>query len=88
METNAKHTVALENKSDLMMSGVCEVISYDEGYMELSLGEGGVSVEGEGLRITEFDSARGILTAHGTVSAIIYTDRAQKKRGLFGRKGA
>ena len=86
MEQNEKHTVRLENRNDLVMSGICEVLSYDDGYMELALAEGGVTVEGEGLRITEFDSARGLLSASGTVSAVIYNDRVQKKRnGLFGR---
>ena len=87
MEQGEKHTVRLENRSDITMSGICEVLSYDDGYMDLALEEGGVTVEGEGLRITEFDSSRGTLTACGTVFAVIYTDRTPKKRrGLFGRK--
>ena len=87
MEASGKHTVRLEDRSDLVMTGVVEVISYDDGYIELLLDEGGVTVEGEGLRITQFDSERGLLTARGTVDAVIYTDRTQKKRrGLFGRQ--
>ena len=87
MEQSEKHTVRLENRSDLTMSGICEVLSYDDGYMDLMLEDGGVTVEGEGLRITEFDSSRGILCACGTVSAVIYNDRTQKKRSmLFGRR--
>ena len=86
MEQTHSHTVRLENRSDLTMTGVSEVLSYDDGYMELALDEGGVTVEGEGLRITEFDSERRTLTAHGTVSSLTYTDRTARKRsGFFGR---
>ena len=86
MEQSEKHTVRLEERSDLTMSGITEVLSYDDGYMELLLEDGGVTVEGSGLRITEFDSARRLLKARGTVDAIFYTSGAQKKRGgLFRR---
>lgn len=87
MEQNDKHSVKLESRSDLVMTGVSEVLSYDDGYLELALCEGGVTVEGEGLRITEFDSGRKVLSAKGIVTAIVYSDSVAKKRpGLFGRR--
>ena len=86
MEQSGRHTVRLEDRSELTMTGIVEVLSYDDGYMELSLEDGGVTVEGEGLRITEFDSERRVLTARGAVVAVMYIDRAaKKKRGFFGR---
>lgn len=87
MEQNEKHSVRLEDRNDLVMSGIYEVLSFDEGFIELALEEGSLTVDGQGLRITEFDSEHHRLTAQGTVSAITYYDRAPKKSGgFFGRR--
>ena len=83
MEHTEKHTLHLENRSDLVITGVSEVLSFDEGFIDLSLGEGSLSVDGRELRISEFDSANGRLSVTGTVCALTYGDSAAKKTGGF-----
>lgn len=87
MDKMVKSTVAMTAREHLELTGITEVISFDETFVELLGEDGRMSVEGSGLRIAEFDSANSKLTIDGRISAISYFDdpRQGKKGGLFGK---
>ena len=68
-----KHTVTLEQKKNLTVSGVESVLSFSEAKISLALQNGErISVIGSGLKITGFSKTTGTFTAEGEVVGISY----------------
>ena len=70
----------------MSISGVCEVISFDEHAVNLRTVCGDLAIEGEGLHITVLNVAEGKGEITGKVNGVYYYDKNATKRGLFGRK--
>lgn len=81
---NTSHSVTLNCREQMNVSGVCEVVSFDECGVVLDTVMGTMVVDGSSLRITRLDLDRGEVDLCGTVSGIIYAEKRQRK-GLFGR---
>ena len=72
------HTVILEDRKRLVVTGVSDVDSFAEDAMAIYTGLGQLSLRGQGLRIDRLDTETGELTVTGTVHAMAYTDERQK----------
>ena len=82
-EIQKKSTLILQNREELSLDGVRDVVSFDESALVLETVLGTLTVEGTGLHILALDLDGGRLTAKGSVSAVIYTDRREGGRGGF-----
>lgn len=81
-EINVKnHNVIIEDRKKFVLTGIKEVISFDEETVMLETALGRLAVKGLGLHILSFESESGDLTGEGRVNAIIYT--AQENDGGF-----
>ena len=80
------HEMTLKSRSELSVSGVEDVMSFDEAMVELSTLCGVMSIEGEGMHISFLDIENGRLTLTGRVSGIYYIDKKPKRGGLFGNR--
>ena len=79
------HTLALTSRTHAELSGVTEVLSFDETAVVLSTVCGELTVEGEDLRVGTLDMTRGLLVIDGKVNTLYYTETRQtRKRGFFG----
>ena len=68
-----KHSVILEQKKNLTVSGVDSVSSFSEAKIVLILiGGERMSIIGSGLKIVGFSKTNGSFTAEGTVLGISY----------------
>ena len=86
--TDAKkeHEIKLIKRKDLSVSGVLEVISFDEESARLMSVEGEIFVEGEGIKIGVLDTDRGVVTLSGKIDGIYYAeDSKNEKKGFFAR---
>ena len=81
-EQEKKHTLSMDARRHISISGVCEVESFDEQTVVLSTDCGEMTLEGEGLHIGTLDIARGVVEVDGKVSGLYYSDSAPVKRGL------
>ena len=80
------HHVALEEREQLVISGVEEVESFDESAIYLTTAQGGLEIQGEGLHIEKLSLDGGDLKVEGTINALIYSDiRSRTRGGLLGR---
>ncbi len=70
--TNMLHSIMLNNRNALSVSGVLEVISFDEESLLLNTSQGRLTIRGEDLHILGFNTEFGDLTAEGKVYAIAY----------------
>ena len=79
MDSEIKSTVYILSRSHAELTGISEVLSFDESSVELSGDDGTLCIEGNGIRIVEFDSGR--------INGINYFDDMprEKKSGFFSR---
>lgn len=85
-ETAGRHSIVMQDCSNLSINGVTDADSFDENRIQLFTECGEMAVIGENLHVNEMNVDTGRLTVEGTVTAIIYGDRAHKKRpGIFAR---
>lgn len=73
------HHVILEDREQLMISGVEEVESFDESAIFLTTAQGGLEIQGEGLHIEKLSLDGGDLKVEGTVNALIYESRGREQ---------
>ena len=80
------HSLALENRKTAALTGVSEVLAFDENQVILMTESGEIVLTGEGLHVTRLMLEEGQLTVEGRLDGIVYTQRAGR-RGLFRRAG-
>ncbi|MBP5618437.1 MAG: YabP/YqfC family sporulation protein [Clostridia bacterium] len=72
------HTLILEERKRLTVTGVTDVDSFAEDGMVIYTGQGQLSLRGTGLRIDRLDTETGELSVTGAVFALAYTDERPK----------
>lgn len=79
------HTITLRDRAQLQISGVCEVISFDDTAVVLRTTRGAMTVEGEKLHVSTLDIDRGEVILDGTVNGIYYAGDGSEKSGFLAR---
>lgn len=75
--------LCLKERKSLEISGVREVVSFDDGEAVIITEDGELCIEGNGIRISELDSESGKVSVSGRIDAMIYSaEPSEKKRGL------
>ena len=67
------HNVILEDRKKFILTGVSQVISFDEETIMLETALGKLAVKGAGLKILNFEAQIGDLSGEGRVFAFVYT---------------
>ena len=81
-----RRVLCLMDRSELKITGVEDVISFDENGAELLCENGRLFVDGEGIRISNLDTDTKEVNITGKINAITYADDVSKKRrGVVGR---
>lgn len=75
--------IIIESRKRFTVTGVRDVISFDEDCVVLDTYLGKLTFKGEDLRILSFDNASGDLLGEGNVFAFGYTN--EEKAGFFSR---
>ncbi len=80
-----EHSVFLENRESLVISGVTDVTAFDESCVCLDTVCGLLDVEGSSLAVKDLSLAEGKVSVTGKIGGLWYSDKKQKseKRGLF-----
>ena len=81
------HRLTLTNRRDLSVTGVTEVVSFDDSTAVLRTEQGILLVHGDALQLKTLSTDGGQVVVEGNVSALIYEDTGNKggrKRRLFG----
>ena len=76
------HTLNLENRQRALLTGVSEVVGFDEGQVILMTESGEIALTGEGLHVTRLMLEEGQLAVEGKIDSVFYTQRTRRK-GLF-----
>lgn len=78
------HKVTLSDRKKLTVTGVSEVVSFEETAVQVETSQGSLMVHGSGLRLKNLSPESGQLEITGTVEALVYEER-RRKGGFFGR---
>ena len=86
MEENVRlnHNIIVEDRKKMTLTGVKDVLSFDEETVVLETSLGRLTVKGSGLHIINFDTKSGDLSAEGRHYALVYTSE-EKNGGVFSR---
>lgn len=79
------HTVILEGREKLSISGVVDVQSFDEDQVLLETVRGMLVVRGQGLHVERLQLEAGELIVEGEVGSLEYDDSVQPRGGFFSR---
>lgn len=80
------HNLILEDRKNLMVSGVSDVDSFDEENVVLYTGLGELEVHGANLHMNKLNVETGEVAIQGEIDAITYhDDNGRGSGGFFGR---
>lgn len=78
------HKLTLNERKALTMTGVTEVVSFDDTAVVLHTALGTLIVQGSGLQLKTLSLDGGQVAVDGNVSALIY-EESRSERGLWQR---
>lgn len=73
------HGIIIENRSKISITGVLDVISFDEQTVLLDTSMGELTIKGENLKVMGFTHETGNISVEGTLFALGYTSTSKKK---------
>lgn len=81
------HNLVLQGRKDLSVSGVLEVISFDEDIVVIKTSMGQLTIVGQDLRISKTNVQTGELVLDGKIEECSYCDTQNKNNsnGIFKR---
>lgn len=80
----AQHSLSMENRERLSLTGVEDVSGFDEGAVVLTTALGELAIRGERLHIERIDLELGRLEVQGHICELSYAERAER-RGIMAR---
>lgn len=81
-KVNKPHSVSLENRERMRLTGVSDVRSYDSGRIVLMTTLGGLVIGGRELKILKMNTESGDADVEGKIAALEYSDTLTEK-GFF-----
>ena len=79
------HTVLIENRKKVTITGIKEVTSYDGNAIVANSEAGDVIVQGRQLHINNFDQTSGKLSVDGDIDAMQYVNVRKKDESFLSR---
>lgn len=83
-EQTLPHNIVIENRKTLLLTGVKEVLNFCDEEINLVTNLGTLTVRGNNLKIGNFNTQTGELSATGEIVAVVYTNKTAKE-GFLGR---
>ena len=85
-EQQKSHDIIIKSRGHMDISGVKNVISFDEDSVCLETEMGEMMIEGDGLHVSSLDTDRGNISLDGRINSLYYnTNSNDGKKGFFGR---
>lgn len=76
---NKRSTITLENRSRLVLSGVVEVICFDDKVIILDTTLGALTIKGQDLKMQKLDVQNGDVIIVGLINSCVYSTMQSKK---------
>ena len=79
------HSLSLDERHHLTVTGVSEVLSFDENEVVMDTTLGLLTVEGEGLHVEKLSLDIGELSLEGSIQSMCYSHDRQKRGSFWSR---
>ncbi len=79
------HSLILEDRKKLNLTGVTDVDSFDETAIIAFTDYGELTISGTSLHISKLNIDNGELSVEGNISGLQYIDQTPKSRGFFAK---
>lgn len=83
---NMGHSITICDRHSVLLTGIEDVLNFDEGAVVLATTLGTLAIEGEGLHIKQMNVDSREFGIEGKIFSLCYMDKRARGRGLF-RKG-
>ena len=82
-----KGNITLENRKKMTLTGVEEVISFDDEKILLNTKLGALTIKGQNLKMNKLDVQNGDVTIVGDIWSMVYSGKEMKKEkeSIIGR---
>ena len=86
-EGSAAQKITLNNRKSALITGVQDVVSFDEHLVALQTRQGNLAIKGEQLHVSRLSLDKGEVDIHGKVDAMIYSgeQNGEKQESLLAR---
>ena len=84
-ESRMPHSVILNERNELKVSGVTDVDSFDEESIVAYTSLGELVISGEGLHISRLDVETGDLSVEGNITSLSYISSGKKPKNFISR---
>ena len=81
-QTGKKHTLMLDNRRRLVLTGAVEVNGFNEDTVSVKTTAGTLIIKGAGLHIDRLDLETGDVTVNGTVNSMQYIGGSSSRSRL------
>ena len=81
------HSITLDERKILRLTGIEDVLSFDENGMLLATADGTLTVDGSEIHIVTLSVETGEILVQGRFCGLYYVDHVPKQGGFFSRKG-
>ncbi len=85
VENTKTHNLILENRKNLSLNGIDDVLDFNEESVTLSGTCGILIIRGEKLHISKLSLDTGEVNLDGKINALVYTEHTKEKSGIFSR---
>lgn len=79
------HNIILEGRSKMVLSGVNDVVSFEEDNVQLKTTKGDLTIRGSLMKMESFVSDTGDLVMQGNIYALVYVNDSAQRQSFFGR---
>lgn len=80
------HSLLIENRARMALTGIEDVISFDERSVVLASSSGVLTIDGEDLHIVKMNVDSRELGIEGKINGIAYIDKPIRRSGLLRSK--
>lgn len=83
IEENGTHKISILNRERTEITGVIEVISFDEETAILETTSGIIVIKGENIHMSGLDLTSGVVTVDGFVISLSYSENQLQQKHWF-----
>lgn len=78
---NTNHRIIVNNREEMTISGVLDVISFDEEMVVIETEMGILEIKGESLHVNQLNLENGEMNLTGDIEGIEYDDKTMYRKG-------
>lgn len=83
--SNLPHSLTMTGRKNVAVTGITELLTYDENAVTMVTSCGALALEGKGLHVDRLSLEKGEITICGEVNSLCYYERNDKKSGFWSK---